>query len=79
MAQTEMDWPMSLALFSTSDRVKRSEGHRISSVALCPVVGYSCRRSESLSSVALILRTSASSVSRFIINPFQRGHFYFGK
>jgi hypothetical protein len=45
MAQTDMDWPVSLSLFQTSDRVKRSEGYRLFSAALCPVVGYSSRRS----------------------------------
>jgi hypothetical protein len=46
MTQADRIGLASLAHFRTSDRVKRSEGLRyFPDMALCPVVGYSCRRS----------------------------------
>jgi hypothetical protein len=78
MAQTKMDWPVSFALFSTSDRVKRSEGYLSCPAALCPVVGYSCGAPVALQQCRT-LHTNAMSVPHPPFNPSQRGHFYFGK
>jgi hypothetical protein len=78
MAQTEMDWPMSLALFSTSDRVKRSEGHQLFATALCPVVGYSCGAPVALLQSRTLL-TNTMSVPYPPFNPPQRGHLYFAE
>ncbi len=79
MAQTKRVQSVSFALLSTSDRVKRSEGHRILSAALCPVVGYSSRRSKSHSCVAPILRSSRPSLPCFFLTLPYGGHFYFGR
>jgi hypothetical protein len=78
MAQTEMDWLMSLALLLTSDRVKRSEGYRISSAALCPVVGYSCGAPVALQQ-SRTLHTNVMSVPHPPFNPSQREHLYFAE
>jgi hypothetical protein len=79
MAQTDRLGLASLALLRTSDRVKRSEGLRYTPdvpSALSSVTRVGAR-------VALqrcpILRTSGMSVSCFLINPLQRGHFYFAE
>jgi hypothetical protein len=78
MPQTNLVGTLSFALFSTSDRVKRSEGHQPFATALCPVVGYSCGAPVALLQSRTLL-TNTMSVPYPWINPFQRGHFYFGK
>lgn len=78
MAQTEVDRRLSLALLEplTGQPVR---GPQLFPAALCPVVGSSWRRSESLSSVAPILRRSAPSLSPFLLSLFARGHLYFAE
>lgn len=77
MPQTEMDWLLSFALFETSDRVTRSEGHTFPPQ---PSVLSSVTRVDA--PVALqqsrTLRTSVSILSCLCFNPCQRGHLYFG-
>jgi len=73
MAQTEMDWPVSFALFGQ----KLGRKQKGSARRHLPSLRHSCRRSESLSSVAPILRTSAMSLPCLFTFPCQRGHFYF--
>ena len=84
MAQTNLDWPLSLALFSTSDRVKRSEGHLSRPAALCPVVGYSCgapvalQQCRTLHTNIMSVPHPHSTLRKGDISTLQnRGHFYF--
>ena len=75
MAQIEIDWPVSFALFGQ----KLGRMQKGSALRHLPSLRPLCRRSESLSSVAPILRTSAWSLSHFLVNPSQRGHLYFAE
>jgi len=71
MTQPEISQPMSLALLAENWAEKRAERSRSAQSSA------SCRRSESLSSVAPILRTSVKSLPYLLIHPWQRGHLYF--
>jgi hypothetical protein len=74
MAQTETGWPLSFALLAENwAEYQEQSDHRSAQFSA------SCRRSESLSSVAPILRTSVKSLPYLVIHPWQRGHLYFAE
>lgn len=73
MAQIDWIWLVSFALFGQ----KLGRKQKGSALRHLPSLRPSCRRSESLSSVAPILRTSALSLPCLFTFPWQRGHLYF--
>jgi hypothetical protein len=75
MAQIDWIWPVSFALFGQ----KLGRKQKGSALRHLPSLRPSCRRSESLSSVAPILRTSAMSLSYLFTSPWHWGHLYFVK
>jgi hypothetical protein len=71
MAQTETNRPLSFALWA-ENRAESKEQSPFGSA----LSSASCRRSETLSSVAPILRTSIPSLPYRLPFPWQRGHLY---
>ncbi len=74
MTDPWMEQPVSFPL-SAKDRAQNQEQSAFRSALSLA----SCRRSEALSSVAPILRTSVLSVSRLAIHPSRWGHLYFAE